>query len=67
MKIEGLEIHPQLEEKLEIIIDGLTIQLTNEFYPFDCYDIREMLMKYCIKEARKQARKIITETRKGDI
>jgi hypothetical protein len=67
MKIEGLEIHPKLENKLEIIIEGLEAHLVNEFYPFDSHDIREMLIKYCLRKAKTNAQKIINETRRGDI
>ena len=63
MKIEGMLITPHGEETIKIIVDGLATHLCNDFYPFKNEMEREVIMKYAIREAKKEAKKMMAETK----
>ena len=63
MKIQGMEITPKGEQMIEIIVEGLATQLCNDFYPIKPEMGREVIMDYVIRKAKKEAIKMMNETK----
>lgn len=62
MKIQGMEITPHGEETIASIVDGLAVQLCNDFYPIKPEMGREVIMDYVIRQAKKEAKRMMNET-----
>lgn len=63
MKIQGMEITPKGEITIEIMVESLATQLCNDFYPIKNEMYREVIMHYVIREAKKEAIKMMNETK----
>ena len=63
MKIQGMEITSYGEEMINSIIDSLSVSLCNDFYPIKPEMGREVIMDYVIRKAKKEAIKMMNETK----